>query len=176
MGKPGIAGLVVLLALVFLAACSTTPSARVPIGVSASVAAGQRLNPDQRGRPSPVLVRLYELKDGAGFMNADFLALFERDQSTLGADLIHREEYLMKPGESRTWVRKADLEARALAVFVAYRDLEHSEWRASVSLPEAKEARSLLGKGILDVFADAPVVRYSISVGERAVQIDPVNN
>lgn len=142
----------------------------------ASVAADKRLNPDQRGRSSPVQVRLYELKDGASFQNADFLALFEHDQATLGSDLIHREEFLMKPGESKSWYRKADVDARVLAVFVAYRDLEHSVWRASVALPEAKEARSLLGKGLLDVFADAPFARYSISIGERTVQISPSNN
>jgi type VI secretion system protein VasD len=148
----------------------------VPISVMTSVTADKQLNPDQRGRSSPVLVRVYELKNGAGFQNADFLSLFERDQATLGSDLIHREEYLMKPGESKSWSRKADVDARILAVFVAYRDLEHSVWRASVPLPEAKEVRSLLGKGIFDVFAETPFTRYSISVGARAVQIRPSNN
>lgn len=166
--------LLILMASLVIA-CSSAPKPFIPVAVSASIATDKKLNPDMRGRSSPVVVRVYELKDGAGFQGADFFSLYEREQATLGPDLIYREEYVMKPGETRLWNRKASVDARALGVLVAYRNLERSTWRTAVPLPVAKEEAGLWGKGILEIFAGVPTVRYSISVGENRVQVVPVS-
>jgi len=38
---------------------------------------------------------------GLYFANADFFAIFEKDQATLAADLVHKQEILLKPGETK---------------------------------------------------------------------------
>jgi len=59
-------------------------------------------NPDQRGRPSPVIVRLYELNGAATFDKADFIDLFEQDEKLLGRELLGKKTFdPLAPGEQR---------------------------------------------------------------------------
>ncbi len=98
------------------------------------VQASTDVNPDLRRRPSPILLRLYELKAAAVFSNLDFMSLFQRDQAELGADVVAREEFILQPGESRKLDRTVDAQARFVGVFAAYRDLDRARWRALAPL------------------------------------------
>ncbi len=149
---------------VVLTGCATGPAPSLPTELSVSVVATARANPDTRGRPSPVVVRIYELKTPAQFNAADFFSLNDKEQATLGAELLHREELVVSPGEIKQLKRKIAADARALGVVVAYRDLERSVWRATHALEAPKEAgRIFTGKGKNE--------RLLIDVGERAVAI-----
>ncbi len=60
------------------------------------------INPDDNKKPSPLFVRMYELKSTKMFDKADFIDLFERDEEILGADLLAKQELKrLKPGEDR---------------------------------------------------------------------------
>jgi len=60
------------------------------------------INPDDRKTPSPLFVRMYELKSPKMFRKANFIDLFERDSETLGADMISKQRLKrIKPGEGR---------------------------------------------------------------------------
>jgi type VI secretion system protein VasD len=96
------------------------------------VAADVGVNPDARGRASPVVVRLLELKTLAAFESADFFSLFDRDKDTLGAELVAREELQLQPGEKKTLQRSLPPETKYLGVVAAFRDLERARWRASI--------------------------------------------
>src|SRR5262245_41026995 len=65
-----------------------------------------RVNPDRGGRPSPIVVRIYELKSVAAFNGADFFSLYDKEQETLGSELIGREEYQLHPAETRQYRRQ----------------------------------------------------------------------
>ena len=93
------------------------------------------VNPDLRGRPSPVVSRLYELKSLALFQTADFLSLFDRDKDFLGNDLVAKEELVLQPGEARQFTRELHNETRFVALIAAYRDIERSRWRVSMPVP-----------------------------------------
>ena len=103
--------------------------------VTLTVAASVDVNPDSRNRASPILVRVYALKSTGPFDNADFFSLFEKDQATLGAELVQREELLLKPGDSRLLKMTLAADVKAIAVMGAYRDLERARWRAGISPP-----------------------------------------
>jgi len=81
-----------------LGGCASAPK---PTLLSGRLQAADGVNPSVSKRPSPLLVRMYELKSATAFNNADFVALFQRDQAELGADLLGREEIMLNPGESR---------------------------------------------------------------------------
>lgn len=111
------------------------------------------LNPDLSGRPSPLVVRLYELKSPAIFQNVDFFSLYEYDRESLGMDLVKTEEILMTPGQ-QTEIRAALSEqTNYLGVMAAYRVIERSNWRyvMPVSLRQ-KNAKTLIfqAQGIVD--------------------------
>lgn len=121
------------LLLVALSGCGGAPKVP-PTTVAGNVVAAAGVNPSVSGRPSPLLLRVYELKSVTVFAAADFVSLFRRDQAELGADLVAREELMLAPGESRPLNRTLAPETRFLAVFAAYRDVEHARWRAVIAV------------------------------------------
>jgi type VI secretion system protein VasD len=109
-----------------LAGCAPKP---VVTTVSITLVAGADANPDARGRASPLTVRVYALKSPGPFEGADFFSLFEKDQATLGAELVQREEMLLRPGETRKLDLTLPPDAKAIGVMAAFRDLDRARWR-----------------------------------------------
>ena len=114
---------------VIAASCSSPPPKPVVTAVSINLVASADANPDARGRASPLTVRVYVLKAPGPFEGADFFSLYDKDQATLGAEMVKREELLLKPGESRKLEFTLEPDAKNIAVLAAYRDLERARWR-----------------------------------------------
>jgi type VI secretion system protein VasD len=125
-----------LAAALALGACASGPK---PTPVNGSIAASATVNPSVSHRPSPLLLRVYELKAPTAFNTADFVSLYQRDQAELGADLVAREEFTLSPGETKPWSKTLAPETRFVGVFAAYRDLEHARWRAVVPVQPGKK-------------------------------------
>src|SRR5262245_56421700 len=120
-----------------LAGCG---AARPPL-LQGAIKADPATNPDPNGRPSPVVVRVYEVKALGAFNSADFFSLFERESETLGPELVGREEYDLRPGESRPYRRQLQPDTKFIGVVAAFRDLEHSSWRQAVAVPAKRSVR-----------------------------------
>ena len=101
-----------------------------PPVVDLTIAIGPAINPGIDGRPLPVAVRLYLLTAAGKFESADVFALMEREQATLGAELIAREELTFTPGSGRQITREADSRTRFLGVAVLFRDIDRAKWKA----------------------------------------------
>lgn len=125
--------------------------------------ADSRSNMDASGRGTPVVVRVMLLRSVIALNAADFFALYDKEQATLGNDLISRDEMLLKPGDSVRLTKPLPPDARAIAAVVAYRDLERAAWRAVQSLPPAPPPTSAPVREALPV----PV---TLVVGERAAR------
>jgi type VI secretion system protein VasD len=147
----------VLLAALALAACASQPPKPAP--TQAAVIASADVNPDSQGRPSPVVVRIYQLRGDAEFKDAGFFALWDQEQATLGSSLIMRDERTLFPGQQVKLDLALSPDARFLAVAAAYRDIRSSRWRAVVGVPE---------KSLLKLLAKR---RVSVNVGKDAVSI-----
>ncbi len=92
------------------------------------------LNPDQNGRPSPVVVRLYSLVSPSNFENADFISLYQNEQEILGSDFLRREEKNFEPNESFAAQLEFNERANFIGVLVAYQDIEQAKWRLVLPL------------------------------------------
>ena len=138
-----------------LSACSSPPK---PTAVSATVQAGAGVNPDLRSRASPIVVRLYELKSSAAFSGADFVSLFERDQATLAADLAGREEFVLRPGETRQWEKTVAPDVKFVGVMAAFRDIERARWKTVVPVvAHVRNVITIRAEGVgLDARAAVP--------------------
>lgn len=124
---------VALATLSALPACSLfKPTTITEVQLKAVAAAN--VNPDVRKRPSPIVIRVYELKARTQFDALDFLSLTERDKDILGADLLSREEFVMRPGETKAMVKKVSPEAKFIGITAGYRDLERAQWRAVTAI------------------------------------------
>ena len=116
-----------------LASCAKPPPPPPkPTILQISLTVDLNANPDARGRASPVVARLLELKSLAAFQSTDFFSLFDRERDALGSDLVAKEELLLQPGESQQLTRELQPDTRFVAVLAAYRDIERSRWRASI--------------------------------------------
>ena len=84
------------------------------------------VNPDERKKPSPLFIRLYELKSTKMFNKSDFIDIYERDQEALGADLIAVQKLRrLTPGEQRHDSFVLDPATRYVALyaeFLRYKD------------------------------------------------------
>ena len=107
------------------------PEQPKPAKLDLMVNASTDLNPDATGRASPLVVRIYALRQMTEFEKADFFALFEKDEQVLAAALVKREEIILRPGDSLTQQREYPPDVQFVAVMAAYRDVERSAWRAS---------------------------------------------
>lgn len=119
-----------------------TPVALDPVTLQVTLIATDDVNPDNRGRASPLSVRIYELRSRSAFDAADFFSLYEREQATLGTELLAKEQYILRPGDTQGYTRKAQAETRFLGVVAAFRDLEGSTWRLAAGIaPPAPPVR-----------------------------------
>ena len=88
-----------------------------------------------------------------------------REQAALGPDLLAREEIQLRPGDTQRLSRDVAAGTRAVGVIVAYRDLERSNWRAVLLLPDPDVA-------LLRIPGRAVEVPLRVRLGARAVALD----
>lgn len=125
-----------------LGGCTTLSPFSMMTKLNLTLKASDQLNPDLNGRPSPVVVRLFELRHPVAFENSDFFSLYERGRETLAPDLISSEELELRPGETVELRLGITGDGRYVGILAAYRDLPHARWRytlpvAATQLTEA---------------------------------------
>ena len=126
-----LAPLVLLGALLCLGGCSSSLT-KLDMFATAS----NSLNPDLGGRPSPIVVRLIELRHPAAFENADFFALYQNPRQALAPDFVTQEEFELRPGSWRALKVHVQPGSRYVGVLAAYRDLQETRWRQVIPLEE----------------------------------------
>ena len=126
--------LTALMALVLLAGCSSMSPYSKVTKLNLTLTASDQLNPDLNGRPSPIVVRLFELKHPVTFENADFFSLYERAKESLAPDLVASEELELRPGETIELKLSVEEGSRYVGVLAAYRDLPGTKWRNTVQI------------------------------------------
>jgi len=161
-------GALALLGLTLLQGCSSSGPKQVqPDPFTVVVQADAKANPDSYGRPSPTKVVFYELKSPVTFENTDFFSLSQKDQATLGGDMLSREEFFLRPGDSKTLSRKGLPETTSLAVFVEFRDIDKSIWHATANVPppDAPGMFSSIGLG-----GGSKQKNYQIQIDQHSVK------
>lgn len=135
-----------LVALLMLGGCSSSMTK-----LDLSLTGSQGLNPDLNGRPSPIVVRLIELKHPAAFANGDFFSMYSGAKEALAPDFVTQEELELRPGESRTLKVSTKPGSRYVGVLAAYRDLPDSRWRFVIPLREEARHRVQLHFGAREI-------------------------
>lgn len=127
--------------VLMISACArdTTPD---PTTASIHLSASSDANPDRNDRPSPILVRIYELRSAGVFQGTDFFTLLEQDSAVLGGDQVSRWDYQLEPGQQESLSFTAQPGSGYVGIVAAYRDIEHARWRAVRAL-EAHQTNDL---------------------------------
>ncbi|MCI0918904.1 type VI secretion system lipoprotein TssJ [Stutzerimonas stutzeri] len=128
-------------ALAVLGGCSALSPNSDLTKLDLSLQGSDRLNPDLNDRPSPIVIRLLELKHPVAFENADFFSLYQRPKEALSPDLVIQEELELRPGEQRDLKLFVQEGSRYVGVLAAYRDLPESSWRFVIPLEHKAQNR-----------------------------------
>lgn len=126
--------LTALTAVILLAGCSTLSPYSHITKLNLKLTASNQLNPDLNGRPSPIVVRLFELKHPVAFENADFFSLYERAKESLAPDMVATEELELRPGQTVELKLSVEEGSRYVGVLAAYRDLPETKWRYTLQV------------------------------------------
>ena len=130
-----------LLLLFTLTGCSSEPKQIQPSQpqhptLSVSIEASSTINPDGNSRPSPLVIRLYQLRSNGVFENSDFFSLYDNEISLLGKDISSRDELEIAPGEHFELSRELAAETRYIGVISAYRNIENARWKSSIPVSQ----------------------------------------
>jgi len=108
------------------------------------------INPDDKKRPSPLFLRMYELKSTKQFEKANFIDLFERDSEILGADLVAKQTLKrLRPGDDRVDSFVLKPETRYVGLFAEV--LQYKDAKFKILIPIAPT----------NVFASSAVIYIS---------------
>lgn len=156
-----------LLLVLMQMACSSGPPMREQTKLDLRIEASRDMNQNDRGRSTPVMVRVYELKSAARFEEADFISLQNDGKNVIGSDLLHMDEFILRPGNKQIIRRKAHSETTSIGVLAGFRDLGKSLWRVTYPLdvaPDAAWYRAAIpaDKARLKIYLD----RQTISITE----------
>ncbi|MCX4027680.1 type VI secretion system lipoprotein TssJ [Endozoicomonas sp. SM1973] len=130
-----------LTAMLLLSACMPTNETKLDLNyiVAADV------NPDHNQRPSPVVIRLFELTTPSVFENADFFSLYQQPQQVLSGSLLNQEEHEFSPGTTVQHRLLLHPNTHFVAVLAAYRDIENANWRLVIPVkPKERNKATLL--------------------------------
>jgi type VI secretion system protein VasD len=143
------------IAILALSGCA---SHRERVAARTVLVASNDANPDIGGRPSPIVVRVFQLRGAAEFANADFFALYGSEKEALGASLVQREEYVMRPGQRLETQMELAPETRYIGAIAAFRDVNGARWRALQPRP----ARPLFSKRQVSIGIDREALTVSV--------------
>ncbi len=105
--------------------------------IKINLIAEHSVNKNQDKKPSPLNVFVYAVKTEQQFLNTDYMTYFyKKANNTDNIKLI--EEYVLKPGETKTIDYKIDPDYPYIGAVAAYRDISNAKWNAIFSLLEIK--------------------------------------
>jgi type VI secretion system protein VasD len=119
-----------------LVGCKSKPPPKPTASLAKiSMRAKADANPGPDGRPSPIVLRLYQLKADATFVNCDYFPLIDDEKKALGGDLLSREEQELFPGQTVSLEVPFAPETRFIGVAGGYHDTGSAAWRAIAPAP-----------------------------------------
>ncbi|SEA23327.1 type VI secretion system lipoprotein TssJ [Microbulbifer marinus] len=133
--------LLIITLVVTVAACQTTRrTLNFETSVELALDIENDVNPDNDGRASPIVVRVFMLADDRQFSREDFLNLYENAESRLGKDLI--DTVILKefaPGERRIEKLQLTPEVRYIGLLAEFVQYQKADALMLLPITEHKE-------------------------------------
>ena len=137
-GLAGLAG--GALGLAGLASCAPAAPAAAPKPcdvqvVTLNIYAADNINPNERGNPRPVLVKLYQLKNDVRMENATYDEILLKDKDTLGEDFAKVDELEVFPNDLVQVKFERMKEASVLAGVALFHSPRGTSWKTFYAFP-----------------------------------------
>ena len=103
--------------------------------VHLNIYAADNINPNEKGNPRPVVVRLYQLKTEIKMENAVYDDILLRDKDTLQDDLMKVDEFEVFPNDLVQVKFERMKEATSLAGVALFRSPKGNSWKTFYAFP-----------------------------------------
>ena len=123
-----------LLSSILLVSSCATVNNIVPPSTDLRINVAKNVNPDITGRPSPVVMKVFELSSRTIFDTQDFFTLYDEPESILGPDLLKKDELELQPDSKQKHSMKLNKNTRYIGLIVAYRDIDKARWRSVIEV------------------------------------------
>ena len=123
-----------------LSGCGGDPSPRTT-DLRFVIDADDFINPNTNNVASPVVLRIYELKQISAFSQASFFDLLDSDSTVLGHDLVSKREFEIKPGQKINFSRSTPVETQYIGVIAGFRDIDSATWRVNAEIKAEHSAQ-----------------------------------
>ncbi|MDA7746080.1 type VI secretion system lipoprotein TssJ [Psychromonas sp.] len=101
------------------------------------------VNPDDSNVPSPVIIRMYELKSTKLFENANFIDLYERDSEVLGKSMITKQSLkALQPNNTNTSEFVLSKEAQYIGLYVEFLQYENAKYKVIIPIAQTNVVSS----------------------------------
>ena len=120
--------------LLFLVLGCTTMNKIVPPPTDLIINVSKSVNPDTSERPSPVVMKIFELSSRTIFDTQDFFSLYDTPEKILGPDLLKKDELELQPDSVQQYKMSLNRNTRYVGVVVAYRNIDQARWRAVIEV------------------------------------------
>jgi type VI secretion system protein VasD len=122
-----------------LVACSPPP-AQAPKAcdvqiVTLNIYANDNINPNERGNPRPVWVKLYQLKGDVRMENATYDEILQKDKETLGEDFAKVDDVEIFPNDLVQVRFERMKEASVLAGVAMFHGPKGNSWKTFYAFP-----------------------------------------
>jgi len=95
------------------------------------------VNPDDNKIPSPLIIRMYELKSPNIFKKANFIDIYEKDTEVLGADLVAKQQLKpIQPGENRKVSFVLNKETKYVGFFAEFLQYKNAEYKLIIPIAQ----------------------------------------
>ena len=120
--------------LLFLVLGCTTMNKIIPPSTDLIINVSKNVNPDTSERPSPVVMKIFELSSRTIFDTQDFFSLYDTPEKILGPDLLKKDELELQPDSVQQYKMSLNRNTRYVGVVVAYRNIDQARWRAVIEV------------------------------------------
>ncbi|QEO16473.1 type VI secretion system lipoprotein TssJ [Acetobacter vaccinii] len=126
-----------------------------PTRIKLSVTTTAQINRNTEGVPSPVVMRVFDLRTREPFQTSSFDSLYHDSLKTLGASSLGSDEYELPPSWQWSAERVSPPETQYLGVVVAFRVLPGATWRLSVPIRQHRtnKIKLLIGPNSVSQFS-----------------------
>lgn len=123
----------ILLGIFLISGCASVKRAILPEHrLTANIQTGKQLNPNEKGRPSPLSVYFFQLKEQEAFEGAEFFDLYDKGKETLGADYLGVSKLNLMPNITSRLTLKLKPDVQYIGIIAAYRKMQGVVWRKVV--------------------------------------------
>jgi type VI secretion system protein VasD len=143
-----------------LTACTTVPAAApkpcdVQI-VTLNIYAADNINPNDKGNPRPVVVKLYQLKGDVRMENATYDEILLKDKETLGEDFAKVDDVEIFPNDLVQVKFERIKDASVLAGVALFHGPKGTSWKTFYAFPPTPADGASCGAGAKGADAGTP--------------------